>query len=133
MLVPLNKTSNEIAQEIVNLVETGKKKPSSNIIISNIVTPKDDYKTNANEVNKILEEICGKKGIPLIWNNNINSKRYLNRGRLHLNDTGLSVLVRNFNPIEDGRLQGCSRMEEAKKPPSLKSVTHILKRQKLAQ
>ena len=42
------------------------------------------YKTKADEVNKILEEICGKKGIPLIWNNNINSKRHLNRTRLHL-------------------------------------------------
>ena len=47
-------------------------------------------------MNKVLEEICGKKGIPLIRNNNINSKRHLNRSRLHLNGTGVSVLVRNF-------------------------------------
>ena len=38
-------------------------------------------------MNKILEEVCGKKGKPLIRNNN-NSKRHLNRSRLHLNDTG---------------------------------------------
>ena len=44
--------------------------------------------------NKILEEICGKKGIPLIRNNNINSKRHSNRSILHLNDTRVSVLVR---------------------------------------
>ena len=43
----------------------------------------------------MLEEICGKKGIPLIRNNNINPKRCLNRSRLHLNDTGITVLVRN--------------------------------------
>ena len=47
-------------------------------------------------MNKILEEICGKEVISLIQNNNINSNRHLNRRRLHLNDTGVSVLVRNF-------------------------------------
>ena len=93
--LPLNKTSNEIVEEIVNLTESVKKS-SSNIVISDIVTREDGYKTKADEVNKILEEICGKKGIPLIRNNNINSKRHLNRSRLHLNDTGVSVLVRNF-------------------------------------
>ena len=50
----------------------------------------------ADEVNKILEEIFGEKGIPLIRNKNINSKRHLNRSRLHLNETGVSVLVGNF-------------------------------------
>ena len=91
----MNKTSNEIAKEIANLAESAKK-TSSNIVVSDIVTLEDGYKTKADEVNKILEEICGKKGIPLIRNNNINSKRHLNRSRLHLNDTGVSVLVRNF-------------------------------------
>ena len=47
-------------------------------------------------MNKILEEICGKKGIPLIRNNNINSKRHLNKSKLQLNDTKVSALVRNF-------------------------------------
>ena len=31
-----------------------------------------------------------------------------------------------FNPIKDGPFQGCSWWGEAKRPPSLKSVTHIL-------
>ena len=57
--IPLKKTSNEIAEEIVNLAESVKK-PSSNIVISDIVTGEDGYKTKAEEVNKILEEICGK-------------------------------------------------------------------------
>ena len=35
--LPLEKTSNEIAEEIVNLAESVKK-PSSNIVISDIVT-----------------------------------------------------------------------------------------------
>ena len=81
--LPSNKTSNEIAKEIVNLAESVKK-PSSNIVNSDIVTGEDGYKTKADEVNKILEEICGKKGIPLIRNNSINSKRHLNRSRLRL-------------------------------------------------
>ena len=91
----LNKTSNEIAEEIVSLAESVKK-PSSNIVVSDIVTHEDGYKTKVDEVNKILEEIFGKKGTPLIRNNNINSKRHVNRSRLHLNDTGVSALVRRF-------------------------------------
>ena len=92
--LPLNKTSNKIAEEIVNLAESVKK-PSSNIVIWDIVTREDGYKTNADEVNKILQEICGKNGIPSI-RNNINSKRHLIGSRLYLNDAGVSVLVRNF-------------------------------------
>ena len=91
---PLNKASNKIAQEILNFAKSVKK-TSSNIVISSIVTREDDYKTKVDKVNKMLEEICGKKGIPLIRNNNINPKRHLNRSRLHLNDTGVTVLVRN--------------------------------------
>ena len=60
------------------------------------MTREDGYKTKADEVNKILEEVCGKKGIPLIRNNNINSKRHLNKSKLQLNDTKVSALVRNF-------------------------------------
>ena len=98
--LPLNKTSNEIAEEIVNLAESVKK-PSSSIVISDFVTREDGYKTKADEVNKILEEIFDKKSIPLIRNNNINSNRNLNWSRQHLNDTGVSVLVRDFKTFLD--------------------------------
>ena len=98
--LPLNKTSNGIAEEIVNLAESVKK-PSSSIVIPDIVTREDGYKTKADEVNKILEEICDTKSIPLIRNNNINSNRNLNWSRQHLNDTGVSVLVRNFKTFLD--------------------------------
>ena len=79
----------------VKLAESAKKN-SSNIVISSLVTREDDYKTKADEVNKTLQEIFGKKGIPLIRNNNINSERALNSSILHLNDIGVSVIVRNF-------------------------------------
>ena len=92
---PLNKNSNEIAEEIVNFAES-MKKPSSNIVISDVVTCEDGYISKADEVNKILGKICGKKCTTLIRNSNINSKRHLNRSGLHLNDTGVSVLARNF-------------------------------------
>ena len=58
--LPLNKTNNERAEEIVNLAESVKK-ISTNTVISDIVTREDDYKTKADEGNKILDEICGKK------------------------------------------------------------------------
>ena len=77
------------------------KKPSTNIVISDIINREDGYKTKADEVNKILEEIFDKKSIPLIRNNNINSNRNLNWSRQHLNDTGVSVLVRNFKTFLD--------------------------------
>ena len=72
------------------------KKTSSNLVILDIVTCEDDYKTKADEVNKALWEIWGEKGITLIQNNNINLKGHLSRSRLHLNDTGVSVPFRNF-------------------------------------
>ena len=48
----LNKTSNEIAEEIINLAESVNKS-SSNIAISNILICEDDYKFKADEVNKM--------------------------------------------------------------------------------
>ena len=79
-----------------------KKRNSSNIVISNMVTREDDCKTKVDEVNRILEEI-GKKGILLIRNNNINS-RYLNKSRLQLNETEVSGLVSNFKTFEQFRM-----------------------------
>ena len=38
-----------------------------------------------------------------------------------------------LNPIQDGLFRGCSPMEGSKRPPSLKSVTHILQWWSLAQ
>ena len=62
----LNKTRNEIVEAIANLAESVKRKPSSNIVISDILTREDGYKAKVDEVNKTLEEICGKKGISFI-------------------------------------------------------------------
>ena len=48
------------------------------------------------EVNIILEELCKANNAGIISHININPKRYLNRSRLHLNDAGVSLFVRNF-------------------------------------
>ena len=58
----LNKTTHEIAEEIVNPEESVKKLSSNIVTSSDMVTREDGYKTKADEVNKILEEICGKNG-----------------------------------------------------------------------
>ena len=52
------------------------------------------------------------------------------RAILRKKDMGQSL----FNPTQDGLFRGCSRMGGgAKRPPSLKSVTHILQWWNLAQ
>ena len=38
----------------------------------------------------------------------------------------IAANVTYFNPIQDGLFWGCSQMGVANRPPSLKSVTHIL-------
>ena len=75
---PLNKSPKEISENIVTLtrsIKTGEK---------------------VGKVNAHLEEICAEKDIAIITHSNINPKRHLNKSRLHLNDAGISVLVRNF-------------------------------------
>ena len=44
----------------------------------------------------MLKELCKNNGIDLISHDNINVKRQLNKGKLRLNDTGISRFVRNF-------------------------------------
>ena len=48
------------------------------------------------EVNIILEEVCKANNVGIIWHRNINPKRHHNRSRLHLNDAGVSLFVRDF-------------------------------------
>ena len=69
---------------------------NNKIIISSIVCHADSFKEKVHEVNAPLEEICAEKDIAIITHSNINPKRHLNKSRLHLNDAGVSVLVRNL-------------------------------------
>ena len=80
---------------MVILAESMKTK-NNKIVISSIVYRADSFKEKVDEANAHLEEICAKKDTAIITHSNINPKRQLNKSRLHLNDAGISVLVRNF-------------------------------------
>ena len=93
--LPLNKSPKEISEDIVTLAESMKTE-NNKIIVSSIVCRADSFREKVGKVNAHLEEICAEKDIAIITHSNINPKRHLNKSRLHLNDAGISVLVRNF-------------------------------------
>ena len=72
------------------------KTENNKIIVSSRVCRADSFREKIGKVNARLEEICAEKDIVIITHSNINPKRHLNKIRLHLNDVGISVLVRNF-------------------------------------
>ena len=47
-------------------------------------------------MNNLLEKACYQKQIGLIKHSNINTKRHLNRSKLHLNGYGKAVFIRNI-------------------------------------
>ena len=66
------------------------------IIISNIVPRGDKYKEKGEILSKVVNEACHEENIPVINNNNINPKRHLNRSKLHFNNYGNSIFVKNI-------------------------------------
>ena len=72
------------------------KTENNKITVSSTVCRTDSFREKVGKVNAHLEEICAEKDIAIITHSNINPKRHLNKSRLHLNDAGISVLVRNF-------------------------------------
>ena len=56
----------------------------------------DAYNTKVGKVNTLLKEFCENNGIETISHCNINVKKHLNIGKLHLNHKGISSLVRIF-------------------------------------
>ena len=90
-----NKSPEQISPDILNLANS--LKLDNNTVIVSIIVPRDDEnKKEVDEVNIILEELCKANNIGIISHRNINPKRHLNRSRLHLNDAGASLFVRNF-------------------------------------
>ena len=69
------------------------KTEDNKIIVSTIVCRADSFRVKVDEVNPHLEEICAKKDAN---NYSVNLKRHLDKNRLHLNDVGIAVLLRNF-------------------------------------
>ena len=91
----LNDTPKEITEHIVNIA-TSSKAENNTVVISNIVPRGDSKKEKAKAVNKLLVDICEQKEIPLIDHGNINTKRHLNKSKLHINMHGKSIFVKNL-------------------------------------
>ena len=93
--LPLNKSPKKISVETITLAEPMKTE-NNKIIVSNIVCRADSFREKVDEANTHLEQTCAENDIATITHGNINPKRHLNKSRLHLNDAGISALVRNF-------------------------------------
>ena len=83
-----------IADKIVETAESLKTE-DNNIVLSTIVPRGDKLNEKAKEVNNVLEKPCNQKQIDLIKHSNINTKRHLNRSKLHLKGYGKSICIRN--------------------------------------
>ena len=88
------KTPNEIAEEIMNLV-MNTKTPDNEIMVSGLVFRKDYLNAKGQEVNNILIDKCTTENIYFINNSNI-SELDLNGSGLHLNFRGTNRLANNF-------------------------------------
>ena len=77
--------------DTAKLMMTGKNK----IMILNIVPRGDKYKEKGEILSKVINEACHKENISVISHININPKRHLNQSKLHFNNFGNSVFVKN--------------------------------------
>ena len=91
-----------IADKIVETAESIKKE-ANNVLLSAMVPRGDKLNEKAKKVNSLLEKACNQKQIDLIMHSNINTKRHLNRSKLHLNGYGKSIYTeyyKLFNKFE---------------------------------
>ena len=62
-----------------------------------VIVPRGDkYKEKVEILSKVLNEAFSKENIPVINHNNIDPKRHLNRSKLHFNNFGNSIFVKNI-------------------------------------
>ena len=78
--------------ETAELLNTG----DNNVVLSVIVLLGAKLNKNAEKTKNLLEKTCNQKQIDLIKYSNINTKRHLNRSRLHLNGYGKSIFLQNI-------------------------------------
>ena len=90
-----DKTLDEIFSEILHLIKE-LKTDKNKTVVSTIVPMGDAYNTKAEKVNTLLKEFCENNGIVMILHDNINMKKHINKGKLHLNDKGISSFIINF-------------------------------------
>ena len=80
-----DKTPDEIFSEILRLIKE-LKTDKNKIVVSTIVPRGDAYNTKAEKVNTLLKEFCENNSIDTIGHDNINVKKRIKKGKLHLND-----------------------------------------------
>ena len=80
----------------INTFSKHLKSENNEVVFSGIVPLGGFCIEKAEAVDKLLKDTCTKKNMHFICPSNINVKRHLNRKNLHLNDNGISALVRNF-------------------------------------
>ena len=90
-----DKTSEEIYSEILWLIKEPKT-AKNKIVVSTLVLRGHAYNTNVEKVSTLLQEFCEDDGTETISHDNINVKKHLNKGKIHLNDKGISSFVKNF-------------------------------------
>ena len=78
--------------ETAELLNTG----DNNVVLSVIVLLGAKLNKKAEKTKNLLEKTCNQKQIDLIKYSNINTKRHLNRSRLHLNGYGKSIFLQNI-------------------------------------
>ena len=92
---------NTVANEIFELGMTIVNESNSNLVISSIIHRKNEFRSKIKEINGLLKDKCNQRNIGFLSHDNINPINHSNRGGLHLNKTGNSLLFENFINIID--------------------------------
>ena len=85
----------KIATDVIDVAES-LKSAHSKVAVLAIVPRLDNFKEKTAEVNKCIVWKCWEKDIPLISHDYIIPKRHLNKSKLHFNNYGNGVFVRNL-------------------------------------
>ena len=85
----------QIATDIVKLA-TSMKTDKNQILVSSILSRRDQLKGKAEKVNDLLAIKCSQLKVPFMRHNNIRSEIHLKPKGLHLNTTGSTLLSDNF-------------------------------------
>ena len=82
-----------ITKKVISTIEEWDINDNIEITLSRIIHQSDhDFKNEINEANRRLQNLCKRKGMIFINNNNIDST-CLNRSKLHLNKSRNSLLI----------------------------------------
>ena len=85
----------QIADNIVDLARNIESNSKAEVLISELITRRDQNAQGVDAINKSLRRYCSQNGWKLIRHNNI-SQTGLNKGGLHLNQVGNETFFNNF-------------------------------------